>query len=179
MYRDIFICIRKDTVHVFSTFILDSIKQSHSRVSSPDNKMKEPWSSKYHALCILRFWNKMPHTSKDHRVIVQRADLSGRPAISRDQSTCVSVIPSTPITSMKCGVKFCAGTLVVVILFLAFLLSPTNRVAPVYNYPLRRGRTTIDVTQTTLLTPHPPNLPVVIRIIPPTVHPIYRLVPMG
>ena len=81
----------------------------------------------------------MSHTNKGHRVIIQIADLSARPAISRGQSTCVSVITSTPITRRKYGVIFCAGILVAMILLLAFLLSPANHVAPVYNYPLYAG----------------------------------------
>ena len=89
----------------------------------------------------------MSHTNKSHRVIVQRADLSARPAISRDQSTCVSVITSTPITRRKYGVIFYAGILVAMILFIAFLLSPTAHVSPASEYPIQLRTTTTTVPQ--------------------------------
>ena len=110
----------------------------------------------------------MSHTNKGHRVIVQRADLSARPAISRDQSVCVSVITSTPKTPRKYGVMFYAGLLFAVILFIACLLPQTTHVSPASEYPIQlRTITTTSVIETP---PLAPKLPVIIRIIPYQMH---------
>jgi hypothetical protein len=177
VYRDILIRARKDAVHVLFPSIPDSIKQSHSRALNVLTVKRGESRSAWHlrSLCVCGFGIMSLTANKIHRAKL----VSMRSGVSEDQSPCTTIIPSTPKTPRKYGVKFCVGVLVAVILLLAFLLSPKIHVSPVYEYPPGRGRTTTDVTQTTLPTPHPPNLPVAIRVIPHTVHPTCGSMIMG